>query len=107
MGRMDASPVAVVTGASTGIGFELARLCARHGYDLVIAANGPAIHSAAEALRQTGVPRTRRSLSRPGFREAASRRRHQCDRNDRSARLDDLSLWPSSAWRDRRTLRAF
>ena len=55
MGRMDASPVAVVTGASTGIGFELARLCARHGYDLVIAANEPAIHSAAEALRQTGV----------------------------------------------------
>ncbi len=34
--------LAVVTGASTGIGLELARLCARYGYDLVIAKDNPA-----------------------------------------------------------------
>lgn len=32
-------PLAVVTGASTGIGLELARLCADDGYDLIIAAD--------------------------------------------------------------------
>lgn len=55
MGKMDAAPLTVVTGASTGIGFELARLCAQHGYDLVIAANEPAIYRAAERLRRAGV----------------------------------------------------
>jgi short-subunit dehydrogenase len=47
--------LAVVTGASTGIGRELARTCAEHGFDLVIAANEPKIHEAAEALRGRGV----------------------------------------------------
>lgn len=32
-------PLAVVTGASSGIGLELARQCAEHGFDLVIAAD--------------------------------------------------------------------
>jgi short-subunit dehydrogenase len=35
-----AKPLAVVTGASSGIGLELAWLCAEAGYDLVIAAPG-------------------------------------------------------------------
>jgi uncharacterized protein len=43
--------LAIVTGASTGIGFELARLCAREGYDLLIAADEPEIHDAAQKLR--------------------------------------------------------
>lgn len=34
-------PLAVVTGASSGIGYELAVQCARHGFDLVIAADRP------------------------------------------------------------------
>src|SRR5262245_25609451 len=42
---------AMVTGASTGIGYELARCCAAHGFDLVIAADEPAIYEAAAALR--------------------------------------------------------
>jgi len=48
-------PLAVVTGASSGIGYELAKCCAEHGFDLVIAADEPEIHSAAEVLRKTGA----------------------------------------------------
>lgn len=48
-------PLAVVTGASSGIGSELAKLCTQHGYDLIIAADEPAIHSAADALRSGGA----------------------------------------------------
>jgi uncharacterized protein len=43
---------AIVTGASTGIGLELARCCAKDGYDLLIAADEAAIESAAGELRQ-------------------------------------------------------
>jgi uncharacterized protein len=48
-------PLAIVTGASTGIGFELARIAARNGHDLLIAADEFSIHAAAEDLRQLGV----------------------------------------------------
>jgi len=47
-------PLAVVTGASTGIGKELAMLCAENGYDLVIAADEPEIHDAAKELQSRG-----------------------------------------------------
>lgn len=50
-----ATPLAVVTGASTGIGFELAKCCAEEGFDLVIAADELEIESAAEALRALGA----------------------------------------------------
>jgi uncharacterized protein len=33
--------LAIVTGAPTGIGYELARCCAEHGFDLLIAADEP------------------------------------------------------------------
>ena len=46
---------AMVTGASTGIGYELAKCCARDGYDLLIAADEPEIFNAAERLRELGV----------------------------------------------------
>jgi uncharacterized protein len=45
---------AVVTGASTGIGLELARCCVREGYDVLIAADEPQIESAATELRAEG-----------------------------------------------------
>jgi short-subunit dehydrogenase len=48
-------PLAMVTGASTGIGYELAKRCAEHGFDLLIAADEPQITQAAEDLRQIGV----------------------------------------------------
>ena len=44
-----------MTGASSGIGFELAKLCAEHGFDLIIAADDPKLDAAAEALRSIGV----------------------------------------------------
>ena len=43
-------PLAVVTGASTGIGFELARIAAEKGYKLVVAADEPEIEAAAGRL---------------------------------------------------------
>jgi len=43
-------PLAVVTGASSGIGLELARQFAEHGYDLLVAAEDAAITTAAEDL---------------------------------------------------------
>ena len=46
--------LAVVTGASTGIGLELARQCAKHNFDLVIAANESEIDAAANELRRDG-----------------------------------------------------
>ncbi|WP_220009414.1 SDR family NAD(P)-dependent oxidoreductase [Bradyrhizobium sp. BR 10289] len=52
--QLSASKLAVVTGASTGIGLELARCCAEDGFDLVIVANEPAIETAAAELRRLG-----------------------------------------------------
>ena len=48
-------PFAIVTGASTGIGFELAMRCAKEGYDLLIAADEPEIEKAAASLRSDGA----------------------------------------------------
>jgi short-subunit dehydrogenase len=48
-------PLAVVTGASTGIGYELAKLCAQNGYDLLIAADQAAIQDAAKDFRALGA----------------------------------------------------
>lgn len=43
---------AIVTGASTGIGYEFARICAPEGYDLLIAADEVDIEKAAADLRR-------------------------------------------------------
>jgi len=48
-------PLAIVTGASSGIGYELAKLCAENGYDLLIAADQPEINEAAQTFRSLGV----------------------------------------------------
>jgi uncharacterized protein len=52
---MSARPLAVVTGASSGIGRELASLCASEGFDLVVAADDPSIADAAESFRAGGA----------------------------------------------------
>src|SRR5579875_1177189 len=46
---------AMITGASTGIGYELAKCCAQDGFDLLIAADEPEIERAAENLRGFGT----------------------------------------------------
>ena len=48
-------PLAIVTGASSGIGLELAKLAVDQGYDLIIAADEPEIHDAAGALEAEGA----------------------------------------------------
>jgi short-subunit dehydrogenase len=47
--------LAVVTGASSGIGFELAKQFAEHDFDLIIAAEDDAIQTAATQLEQLGA----------------------------------------------------
>jgi uncharacterized protein len=47
---------AVITGASSGIGFELARQCLEHDFEVLICAEGNRIHAAAETLRKIGPP---------------------------------------------------
>lgn len=51
----ESRPLAIVTGASSGIGYELARLCAGQGFDLLIAADDPDIHDCAKVLQQCGT----------------------------------------------------
>jgi short-subunit dehydrogenase len=47
--------LAIVTGASTGIGYELAKFCAEDGFDLLIAADEPEIQDAAEDFKKLSV----------------------------------------------------
>ncbi|UZK70096.1 SDR family NAD(P)-dependent oxidoreductase [Sphingomonas sp. S1-29] len=50
-----ANKLAVITGASTGIGLELAKIAADEGYDLLVVADEPQIDAAAGELRGRGV----------------------------------------------------
>ena len=51
----DINPLAVVTGASSGIGLELAKQFAEHGFDLVVCAEDDGLSEAAAHLRTQGV----------------------------------------------------
>ena len=59
-------PFAVVTGASSGIGFELAKVFAEEGFDLLVTAEDAAIEAAQRELNQltASVECTRLDLSR-------------------------------------------
>ena len=66
MASTELRPLAVVTGASSGIGFELARQFAEHGYDLIICAEDEAIAKAARELQNgTAVEPMKVDLATP------------------------------------------
>jgi len=48
-------PLAIVTGASAGIGYELAKYCAGNGFDLLIAADQSKIKQAAQEFQALGA----------------------------------------------------
>jgi len=48
-------PLALVTGASSGIGLELAKQFVQNGFDLLIAAEDPGIHQARTELSKDGA----------------------------------------------------
>jgi uncharacterized protein len=50
----DTRPLALVTGASTGIGYELAKCCAQNGFDLAVVADEAQIMQAAADFRALG-----------------------------------------------------
>ena len=51
---MSQRKLAIVTGASSGIGLEIARLAAKDGYDLIVAADEPLVDASA-GLNELGV----------------------------------------------------
>jgi uncharacterized protein len=51
---MAETQLALITGASSGIGFEVARQFAQHGYDLVVAAEDDGIHDVPKRLAEFG-----------------------------------------------------
>jgi short-subunit dehydrogenase len=55
MGTLNTRSLAVVTGASSGIGLELARQCAENGFDLLICAEDPGVQDAASQLASGGA----------------------------------------------------
>ncbi|MEH2144276.1 SDR family NAD(P)-dependent oxidoreductase [Nostoc sp.] len=48
-------PLAVVTRASNGIGYELAKQFAQNGFDLLVTATGSSINEAAQAFKDLGA----------------------------------------------------
>lgn len=48
-------PLALVTGGSSGIGFELAKQFAEHGYDVAISGQSDRVFASADELKKLGV----------------------------------------------------
>jgi uncharacterized protein len=55
MAAAESRPIALVTGASSGIGLELAKQFAHNGFDLVLAAEDTALTDAARECESAGV----------------------------------------------------
>src|SRR3954447_17587739 len=83
-------PLAVVTGASSGIGLELARQFAEGGFDLLIAAEDEELADAAVELQRSGgnVEAVRVDLATPDGVEELHRRITQTGRPIAAAALN-------------------
>jgi short-subunit dehydrogenase len=55
MTTVTARPLAMVTGGSSGIGLELAKQFAQHGYDVAISGSSDKVFAAAESLKELGA----------------------------------------------------
>lgn len=55
MNKSSTRPLAVVTGASSGIGYELAKQFAQNGFDLLVTSTGSSINDAAQTLGALGA----------------------------------------------------
>lgn len=55
MNSASTRPLAVVTGASNGVGYELAKQFAQNGFDLVVTSTGSSINEAAQAFQTFGA----------------------------------------------------
>lgn len=72
---------AIITGASSGCGFEYARVMAGKGYDLLIVSNEDAIHDKADLLRQEYPVKVISLVRNLGVQEAAKELYDYCYTN--------------------------
>lgn len=55
MNSSQTRPLAVVTGASNGIGYELAKQFAQNGFDLLVTSSGESINEVTQAFEELGA----------------------------------------------------
>jgi NAD(P)-dependent dehydrogenase (short-subunit alcohol dehydrogenase family) len=79
----DPRPLVIVTGASAGIGYELATCCAEQGFDVLIAADQPTIHHAAQDFRALGAAVAPRLRCKPENKEVGDGKARDAHRHDR------------------------
>lgn len=72
---------AIITGASSGCGYEYARVMASKGYDLLIVSNEDAIHDKADLLRQEYPVKVISLVRNLGVQEAAKELYDYCYTN--------------------------
>lgn len=73
---------ALVTGASSGCGYEYARILAQKGYNLLIVSNEDAIHEKADILRADSPVKVISLVRNLGVQDAAKDLHNYCTDND-------------------------